>query len=519
MKYGRKEVVLLAGAMFFGSSSAYAADLSLQAAIDMALAQNTALRITQKAEATAEESLREARGRNGVNVSASDSLSTSKNSDSERSTGNSISIDGSLPLYTGGANEAAIRSGEIGLDAARLSTERERENLKLSVIQAYYTALEAKKTIGVRQETVDKYQEHLENVQQLYAAGAKARIDVIDTSVQLSNARQDLIKSENAYEVDLAKLRNYLNLDRSEPIVLTTDFSYAAFPQSLDRAVSYAYGHRVDLIADRYKYEQKSEALKEAKAGYAPTVSLGVGAGQSNSFEPRGHSSQDIRASVSLQWNIFDSGVTRAKVQSADNDLDVAQLTLERDRENIDYAVREAYYNMREAEKRFNSTEEAVKQAEENYYIAREKYRAGEGLMLDITDAQESLARARMNAISAQYDYARYKAALENAMGMELTPSEREAAVRMTHETCEAQEKKIAHAKMRWQKEQAAAGIGGWARQEPLEPAAGKAAKDRKDLARHEQGKDAAQQQLEAQAGSPSSETVARELAGEDGSK
>ena len=51
--------------------------------------------------------------------------------------------------------------------------------------------------------------------------------------------------------------------------------------------------------------------------------------------------------------------------------------------------------------------------------------------MLDIIDAQEALSTARLNYISAQYDYARYKATVENAMGVELTREEKEAAARL----------------------------------------------------------------------------------------
>lgn len=489
MEYSRKTTLLMAGLMLASSASAYAADLSLQEAIDMALAQNTALKVTQKGEITAEETLHSARGKNGVSVSASDSLRTRKNSGSDRSSSNSLRLEGSLPLYSGGANEAAIKSGELGLSAARLKTERERENLKLSVIQAYYDALEAKKTVGVRQETVDKYQEHLTNVSQLYAAGSKARIDVINSSVELSNARQDLIKSENSYEVSLAKLRNYLNMSRTEPLSLTTDFAYAPFSEPMEDAITYAYGHRLDLLADTYAYEQKQQSLKEAKAGYKPTLDLSMGLGHSNAFEPAGDSSNDVSAGVSVKWNIFDGGVTRAKVKSARNDVDVAKLTLDKDKEDIDLALREAYYNMREAEKRFNSTGDAIKQAEENYYIAREKYRAGEGLMLDITDAQTSLSTARLNYISAQYDYARYKAAVENAMGEPLTDGERAAAATMTSETSAEQEKKLAEA---------------IPEQKIVSPADAKPAADVKTRA-----------QGAAASTSASSEAVVRELAGE----
>ena len=65
-------------ALLLANPVAQAADLSLQEAINMALAQNTSLKITQKGEDTAKYALDEAKGNNGFSVTASDSLSTSK---------------------------------------------------------------------------------------------------------------------------------------------------------------------------------------------------------------------------------------------------------------------------------------------------------------------------------------------------------------------------------------------------------------------------------------------------------
>lgn len=426
-----KTAALLLGAMFLGVPYGWCADLSLQDAIDMALSQNTGLRITQKDEIASQAALDEAKGRNGVSVSATDKVSGSKTNGEEQRSSNSLGLDGSLPIYTGGANEANIKKSDLGLQASELTTERERENLKLDVIKAYYDALEARRTVDVRQETVDKYQDHYTNVSQLYAAGSKARIDVIRSSVELSNAQQDLIKAQNTYEVDLASLRNYINMDRNEPLTLTSDFSYDRFDIDMDSCIDYAYRNRKDLLVDQYKYEQQGEAVKAAKAGYLPSLSASLGFNGENSFQPSSDSSRGVSGGLTLSWNIFDSGVTRAQVMAAENQRDIAKLTLDRDKENIDLSVRQAYYNMREAEKRFNSTGDAVRQAEEDYFIAREKYRAGEGLMLDIIDAQEALSTARLNYISAEYDYARYKATVENAMGIGLNDREQAAAAKM----------------------------------------------------------------------------------------
>lgn len=433
-RYGKKKKMLLflAGSIFFSltGKTAMAADLSLKEAVNLALAQNTALKITQRDEISAKAELAKAKGNNNVAVTASDSLTMQKNNDSERSDSNNLGLSASIPLYTGGKNQAAIKKAELGVEAADLTTERERENLKLSVIKAYYDSLEARKTIAVRQETVDKYQEHYTNVNALYSAGSKARIDVIRSSVELSDARQELIKAQNSYEVKLASLRNYLNINRNESFNLTTDFMYDAFEIDMDSCIEYAYRNRKDLLIDANKLAQQEQNLKAAKAGNLPTLKLSVVANQINAFSPASNSRQGLSAGAALSWNIFDSGVTKAEIKAAENNLDIAKLNLQKDKENVDLAVRQAYYSMREAEKRFNSTKDAVKQAEEDAYIAREKYRAGEGLMLDIIDAQEALAKAKLNFISAQYDYARYKATVENAMGIGLSLDEQTVAVK-----------------------------------------------------------------------------------------
>ena len=423
---------LLAFAMLIGLPTASCADLSLQDAIDLALAQNTGLRITQKDEDVAKAALKQAKIDNGLKITGNESLDTTLHRSSHTKSENGIGVTASYPIYTSGKAEAAIDSSELGLKAAELSTERSRENLKLDVIKAYYDALEARRTVDVRQETVDKYQDHYTNVSQLYAAGSKARIDVIRSSVELSNAAQNLIKAQNSYEVNLATLRNYLNVDRSEPLNLTSDFSYDQFNIDMDACIDYAYRNRKDLLIDLYKYQQAENDIKAAKADFGPSVTLSAGPIWSHTFKPSKSSDSDLTAGATLSWNFWDNGLTRAKVQQAEASRDKAKLTLTKDQEDIDLSLRQAYYNMREAEKRLNSTGDAVKQAEEDYFIAREKYRAGEGLMLDIIDAQEALSTARLNYISAEYDYARYKATVENAMGIGLTDGEKEAAAKMT---------------------------------------------------------------------------------------
>ena len=424
--------LLLAGAFLYSMSSvAAAADLSLAGAVELALSQNADLKVTKQAEASALASLGEAKSEKGFSVSASGGYSVSRNwkeRGNTTSSGLNASVKSGINIWDGGKASGGIDSAKIAILTARLKTARAEEKLRLSVIEAYYNALQAKKTVGVNKASVDNYQAHLTNVEQLFSAGSKARMDVLRASVELSDARQTLIKSENDYEIRLAKLRNLVNMHREEPLHLTDDAAYSPFAQTLSDCLAFGAKSRKELWIDNYDVVRKELDIEVVKAGYTPQIDFSLSASANKDFEPTSSDSRGVTAGINMNWNIFDGGRKKARIEAAEAALDAARLQLEKDRNDVDYDIRAAYFSMKEAENRLNSTQDAVDKAKEDYFIAREKYRAGEGVMLDIIDAQLALSKAEMNHISAQYDFARGKAQVENAMGQSLTESEQRAA-------------------------------------------------------------------------------------------
>ena len=424
--------LFLAGAFLYSMSSVgAAADLSLAGAVELALSQNADLKITKQAEESALASLGEAKSEKDFSVSASGGYSVGRNwqdRGNTTSSGLNASVKSGVNIWDGGKAGGGIDSAKIAILTARLKTARAEEKLRLSVIEAYYNALQAKKTVGVNKASVDNYQAHLTNVEQLFSAGSKARMDVLRASVELSDARQTLIKAENDYEISLAKLRNLVNMDRDEPLRLTDDAVYSPFAPALSDCLAFGVENRKELWIDNYDVVRKELDIEVVKAGYTPQIDFSLSASANKDFEPASASSRGVTAGINMNWNIFDGGRKKARIEAAEAALDAARLQLEKDRNDVDYDIRAAYFSMKEAENRLNSTQDAVDKAKEDYFIAREKYRAGEGIMLDVIDAQLALSKAETNHISAQYDFARGKAQVENAMGQSLTESEQRAA-------------------------------------------------------------------------------------------
>jgi outer membrane protein TolC len=120
---------------------------------------------------------------------------------------------------------------------------------------------------------------------------------------------------------------------------------------------------------------------------------------------------------VSANWNIFDAGLTKSKVRQADASLVKAKEQAKQASDSAALEVRQAYLNMLEGEKRIQTTDVASQKAQEDMFIAQEKYRAGVGTNLDVIDAQLALTQARTNRIQALYDFNVSKAKLDKAVG------------------------------------------------------------------------------------------------------
>ncbi len=416
--YVKRALILALSCSLWNVSLGSCASLSIDEAVDMAAQRNPEIKIAVKGEEKSLADLNAAKGANGLSVSATSALTITDGATKSFSKDNSNGISVTLPLYTGGENELAIENKNLELLSSQLNSARTRENIKLSVIKAYYDVLENQKEVEVDQESVNNYQSHLVNVQQLYSAGSKARVEVLRSEVELSDAKQTLIKAQNSYDIALSTLKNIIKLDRDEPLTLTDDFVYTTFDKAMADCLDYARNNRKDLKQAQLTVDESEKKVKIARAGFLPSVDLTGGLDWDNQPLPN-DKHYAYSAGVKATWDLFDNNVTQSNIKSAQATLEEAQLTLMKDQDDVDLAVRQAYLNMKEAEKRFISTHDAVRKAQEDYYIANEKYKAGDGLMLDIIDAQLALSTAQLNYISAQYDYARYKATVENVMGIE----------------------------------------------------------------------------------------------------
>ena len=395
---------------------ATASAMSLEEATQTALANNPGLQNTKQSIEIAEKSLKIARGGKGLSIKASGGANAVKNEGTPDNQNVSARLTGSVPLYSGRKLESQIKSAEIEIDISKLEYQQAQEDLMHKVAKAYIDALENWENTQVYLQTEENLAEHEKNISESFKAGSKAKVDMLRAQVETANAQQETAKSNAAYEVSLTNLATLMAIGTIS--TLTVEHVATSLDiEDLDYYLDQAGYNRADLRADALRMDQSEYSLEIAKSGKRPSVSAEIGAGVGSEKTSDWNAKTDASAGLSASWNIFDSGVSRAEIQKAENEMEQVALKLKDDANNVHEEVVTAYKNLKIALTRLRTTKKAVELAEEERFIAVERYRAGEGILLDVLDSEVSLTTAKKNHISATYDVARYKFDLSHAIG------------------------------------------------------------------------------------------------------
>ncbi len=390
--------------------------MSLREAIQTALEKNPSLQRTEKSIEVAEESLKIAKGNKNFSADASGGANLSKTEGASSSKGISARISGSIPIYSGNRLESEIKSAELEIDAAKLNFSQARQDLMYNVATAYVDALETLAESKVYLETEENLAEHEKNISASYDAGATAKIDLLRAQVETANASQNTAKSRAAYEVNLTNLATLMSLGTISNLTVE-EFQTFLDLGDIENYLSLAEENRDDLKAAAIKIDQGELDIEIARSGKRPTLSASIGAGLNADDGDNWHLTPEASAGISATWNIFDSGITKAQIKAAEIEVERLRLSLQNDTNSIHEEVITAYKNLKIALMRIRTTQRAVDLAEEERFIATEKYRAGEGILLDVLDAEVALTEAKKNHVSAYHDIMRYRLSLAHAIG------------------------------------------------------------------------------------------------------
>ena len=326
----------------------------------------------------------------------------------------------------GGARDAAKER----LLAANLGFNRKHQEIVFRVQRAFFTLTSLRAKIAVAQSAVDSARAVRESAESRLANGLATLPEVALARQQEAQAAfdlEDVIARDRDAEVALAESVGVPPTTSIE----VTDFSAlpppSALEASVDRVIDQALEQRPDLIAKVAAVRAREADLRRARAAYYPTLALvgnfGTIAGQAEITGGNKNTGWFSAAEpsygigLSLEWNLFEGGATRRRVELAEAERRAAEdeVTVARDR-----AIREvwtAYTDVRLAVRRLDVADALVYASQESYEATLASYRRGLGTLIDLLAARRELSRARFVALDTKLQLLEASAALAFATG------------------------------------------------------------------------------------------------------
>jgi len=430
--------------------------ITLQKAVDLALQNNLTIKQAQFTEALANEDYKQAKNNLlpsvTVNPQGSYNFGRSPNLTTYSYTSQSfLYINGqasvSVTLYQGGQLRNQILENKLLLDADKTSTQKTKNDLLLNVVTAYLQILTNQDLVTADKQQVAIANITLDRTQKNFDAGNQTLADLSQAKAGVSTASYTLTTAQNQLDISILALKQYMEMDPNTQITIERpDISKLTDIKTIFDAtdvIKTAFTINPDIKLAELQEQGYLQAIKVAKGGYYPVLSLfgGVGSNYSSinqniigstlvqeqvgvvqgtntpvigsyqspiyspsySFTSQFNNNFNQSVGISLQIPVFNRFTARTAVRKAKLNYENAQVATQLAKDNLSKTITQAVLDVQAAEKQYISAQQTYEANKAAFNTIQQRYNVGLVNSLDYNTSLTNYNKAETDMIEAKY--------------------------------------------------------------------------------------------------------------------
>ena len=300
-----------------------------------------------------------------------------------------------------------------------------RLDLINQVTKAYYGALLSSDSYEVMKQSYSVAKENFDVVNNKYKVGSVSEYDKLSAEVQVRSTNSAMVSAETGKNLALLQLKVLMGVTANVDICI--DDSLKAYENKLTLMDGVVTENDLDGNSSLRQIEKNMSLLQRTRkilhTNFMPTVALSLsGQYQSvsntdwNFFRYEYSPSATLALSVNIPIFHIDNW-TKLKT----NRLQMAQLedTRTNTRHQLSMAAESYRQNMASSMAQVSSNAEAVRQAEKAVQISSKRYDVGRGTILELNQSESNEIMAKLTYVQSIYDYLTNKADLDYTLGRE----------------------------------------------------------------------------------------------------
>lgn len=356
----------------------------------------------------------------GVSASASENFSFGRGlgGDNTYEKGNSsstsFSIGANMNLFDGGATYNQIRLSDLNLEAALADLEKARDDIRVSVAQAYVQILYNYEIRDVARQQIAIDSLQVERLERMFESGRSSVAEVSQQKASLAQSRVTLVQAENnvrASLLDLAQLLEFGSWD-GFTIVRPQVSMEGVFIGTPDDIYAQALGIRPAIRAEELRLKGTERSIAIARSNYFPSLSISGGSGTNyysnyggKGFWDQLKSNFSSYVGLSLSIPIFTKFSTRNQVRSAKLNQVNQEIALRRVKQNLYKEIQQAWNSAEAARAKWEASQLAAAAAQDSFTLVQAKYENGKATVTEFNESRNQLLKTRSDAVQATYEY------------------------------------------------------------------------------------------------------------------
>ena len=283
--------------------------------------------------------------------------------------------------------------------AARARADIAARGMAATVVQNYYTLLAAQRKYTNAQQSLKEARDFANITRKLEAGGEAAHSDAVKAEILLEQRQRDVQDAQLAIERTRIGFAVLLFTDYTKEFAVEDNLATAPVLPVRADVQQMAGRNNPDIRAAQATVRIEEWDLKSARAAYFPILSLdyfyGIDANQYAIWNQHNERNLGSVAQATLTIPVWNWGATRSKVRQSDLRLQQARLDLSLAQRQLLANLDSFYLEAEAAHAQLDSLRRSEELAAESLRLTLLRYQAGEVTVLEVVDAQSTLAQAR----------------------------------------------------------------------------------------------------------------------------
>jgi outer membrane protein len=320
-------------------------------------------------------------------------------------------LNSDITLYNGSYLKNDIKAKELSLQTANLSVEAAKNDITISITQAYLNILLARENITYLKDLLSTSEAQVKQAEQQLKFGTIAKKDLLQLQATYANDKYTLVTAQNTLQQNILTLKQLLQIPTTDAFEVSTTDTVQRAPvlDNLASAQDKALRTRPEIKSGELNIQLQTTNLEKAKSTLRPTLSLGgsLYTGYNNNniggygYQLNNSFYQNLGLTLSIP--IFDRKVTKTNVAKANISIEQARLSLLDTKTTLTQNIERAYINVQNANSQYAAAQEQYNYTGEALRISNAALKEGTNNIVENLQQKNLYVQALQAFVQAKY--------------------------------------------------------------------------------------------------------------------